>query len=91
MKTLQTNFHILEVKMNYQLEIKQIVDYPRCRIYREFIRNLMKDRSIRTNGCSYLFIISSFAPTQISGVHIGAWTESPTWSNQANGSVRPRS
>ena len=26
--------------MDYQLEIKQIVDYPRCRIYREFLRSL---------------------------------------------------
>lgn len=41
--------------MDYQLEIKQIVDYPRCRIYREFVRTLMKDSDIRTNGSSYLF------------------------------------
>ena len=41
--------------MDYQLEIKQTVDYPRCRIYREFIRTLMEDRNIRTNGSSYLF------------------------------------
>lgn len=41
--------------MDYQLEIKQVVDYPRCRIYREFIRSLMEDRDIRTNGSSYLF------------------------------------
>lgn len=41
--------------MDYQLEIKQIVDYPRCRIYREFMRSLMEDRDIRTNGSSYLF------------------------------------
>ena len=41
--------------MDYQLEIKQIVDYPRCRIYREFLRTLMKDSNIRTNGGSYLF------------------------------------
>lgn len=41
--------------MDYQLEIKQIVDYPRCRIYREFLQTLMKDRTIRTNGSSYLF------------------------------------
>ena len=41
--------------MDYQLEIKQIVDYPRCRIYREFIRTLMEDRNIRTKGSSYLF------------------------------------
>lgn len=50
--------------MDYQLEIKQIVDYPRCRIYREFLLTLMKDRTIRTNGSSYLFyymILCSFA------------------------------
>lgn len=41
--------------MDYQLQLKQIVDYPRCRIYREFIQSLMKDRDIRTTGCSYLF------------------------------------
>ena len=41
--------------MNYQLEIKQIVDFPRCRIYRDFLQTLMEDKSIRTNGSSYLF------------------------------------
>lgn len=41
--------------MNYQLEIKQIVDYPRCRIYREFLQNLMNDKSIRTTTDSYLY------------------------------------
>lgn len=41
--------------MNYQLQIKQIVDYPRNRIYREFIRDLMNDTSIRTTGNSLLF------------------------------------
>ena len=41
--------------MDYQLELKQIVDYPRCRIYCEFLRSLMADRDIRTNGSSYLF------------------------------------
>ena len=39
----------------YQLEIKQIVDYPRCRIYRKFVQTLIADRNIRTNGCSGLF------------------------------------
>ena len=50
--------------MKYQLEIKQLVDYPRCRIYRSFIRNLMEDRNIRTNGGSYLFyyiVLCSYA------------------------------
>lgn len=50
--------------VNYQLELKQIVDFPRCRIYREFIQTLMKDRSIRTNGGSCLFyflILCSYA------------------------------
>lgn len=29
------------VNMDYQIEIKQIVDYPRCRIYRNFLRDLI--------------------------------------------------
>ena len=40
---------------DYKLEIKQIVDYPKCRIYRQFIQSLIADRRIRTNGCSGLF------------------------------------
>ncbi|MDD2980519.1 MAG: helix-turn-helix domain-containing protein [Hespellia sp.] len=50
--------------MDYQLEVKQLVDYPRCRIYRDFIRTLMSDKNIRTSGCSYLFyyiLLCSFA------------------------------
>ena len=39
----------------YQLQIKQVVDYPRCRIYRQFVQSLMADRSIRTGGGSGLF------------------------------------
>ena len=39
----------------YRLEIKQIVDYPRCRMYRGFVQNLIAHRSIRTNGNSGLF------------------------------------
>lgn len=50
--------------MDYQIEIKQVVDYPRCRIYREFLRDLMKDRNLRTNGSSYLYyymVLCSYA------------------------------
>lgn len=50
--------------MDYQLEIKQIVDYPRCRIYRSFVRRLMQDVNIHTRGSSYLFfyiILCSYA------------------------------
>ena len=43
----------------YQLQIKQVVDYPRCRIYREFIHKLINDRSIRINGGSGLFHFTS--------------------------------
>lgn len=39
----------------YKLEIKQVVDYPRCRIYRQFIQTLVEDRNIRTSGGSGLF------------------------------------
>ena len=48
----------------YQLELKQIVDFPRCRIYRQFIRTLMEDRSIRVSGGSGLFyftVLCSYA------------------------------
>ena len=40
----------------YQLQIKQVVDYPRCRIYRQFVRFLMEDRSIRVSGGSGRFL-----------------------------------
>ena len=49
---------------NYQLELRQVVDYPRCRIYREFMQTLIADRSIRTGGCSGLFyyvVLCSYA------------------------------
>ncbi len=48
----------------YQLQIKQVVDYPRCRIYREFIHKLISDRSIRISGGSGLFhftVLCSYA------------------------------
>ncbi|RFZ77639.1 MarR family transcriptional regulator [Lacrimispora amygdalina] len=43
----------------YQLQIKQIVDYPRCRIYRQFIQSLINDRSIRISGGSGLFYFTA--------------------------------
>jgi len=49
---------------DYKLEIKQIVDYPRCRMYREFVQTLIEDRSIHTRGCSGLFhfvVLCSYA------------------------------
>lgn len=48
----------------YQLQIKQIVDYPRCRIYRQFVQSLINDRNLRTNGDSGLFyftVLCSYA------------------------------
>ena len=57
---------------DYQLELRQIVDYPRCRIYREFMQTLIADRSIRTGGCSGLFFMSFFAPMPTSEPLIGA-------------------
>lgn len=56
----------------YQLEIKQIVDDPRCRIYRQFVQTLMKDRSIRLGGSPGLFIIPSFAAMLIFAHHTSA-------------------
>ena len=48
----------------YQLQIKQVVDYPRCRIYRQFVQSLIKDRNLRTSGGSGLFyftVLCSYA------------------------------
>ncbi len=48
----------------YRLELKQIVDYPRCRIYRQFIQNLISDRSIRlgdSSGLFYYTVLCSYA------------------------------
>ena len=50
--------------MEYQLEVKQIVKYTRCRIYRDFMQDLIADREIRTNGESQLFaytVLCSYA------------------------------
>lgn len=48
----------------YQLQIQQVVDYPRCRIYRPFVQSLIKDRNLRVNGGSGLFyftVLCSYA------------------------------
>ena len=48
----------------YQLELKQIMDYPRCQIYRQFIGMLMNDKNIRINGSSGLYcftVLSCYA------------------------------
>lgn len=45
--------------MDYKLELKQIVAFPRCRIYRQFVNTLIDDRSIRTCGGSGLFYFIS--------------------------------
>ena len=58
---------------NYELQIKQIVNYPRCRIYRQFIQSLIKDRKLRTNGGSGLFyytVLCSYANFRTSYRHI---------------------
>ena len=43
---------------DYQLQIKQLVSYPRCRIYREFLQTLTADRGVRTSGRPGLFCFS---------------------------------
>ena len=47
---------------NYQLELRQIVDFPRCRIYREFAQA----------DAPVFFIMSFFAPMPTSDPRIGA-------------------
>lgn len=41
--------------MKYQLEVKQLVRFPYCRIYRSFVNSLIQDSQIRKNGKGLLF------------------------------------
>ncbi len=59
--------------MSYQLEIKQLLKFRHCRIYRRFIRELMRDMDLKTKGTSYLFfyvILCSYANFRTSYVRI---------------------
>lgn len=50
--------------LEYRLEIKQLVSYPRCRIYREMLQTLIADRGVRTSGRPGLFcytVLCSYA------------------------------
>lgn len=42
----------------YQLQVKQLVSYPWCRIYREMVQSLIADRGVRTSGHPGLFCFS---------------------------------
>lgn len=48
----------------YKLQIKQLVDYPRCRVYRDFLQSLISTGDLRLTGETFLFyymILCSFA------------------------------
>lgn len=54
----ERNYHGISI------ELKQIVELPHCRIYRDFIRSLITNKGIRTNGGSFLFyyiVLCSYA------------------------------
>ena len=60
-------------RMKYTLEIKQLLKFRHCRIYRSFIRELMRDMSLKTKGTSYLFfyvILCSYANFRTSYIRI---------------------
>lgn len=57
----------------YKLELKQIVDYPRCRVYRKFVQSLIGDKNIRTNGQTHLYyytVLCSYANFRTSYRHL---------------------
>ena len=57
---------------DYQLELRQVVDYPRCRIYREFMQTLMQTGAFAQADAPVFFIMSFFAPMPTSEPPIGA-------------------
>ena len=49
-------FFVLEENMEeYKLELKLVVDYPRCRMYRQFIQSLINNKNLRIGGESHLY------------------------------------
>ena len=66
-------FYMRRMCMSYKLEIKQLLKFRHCRIYRSFIRELMRDKNLKTKGNSYLFfyvILCSYANFRISYIQI---------------------
>ena len=66
-------FSMRRMCMSYKLEIKQLLKFRHCRIYRSFIRELMRDKNLKTKGNSYLFfyvILCSYANFRISYIQI---------------------
>ena len=59
--------------MNYKLELKQIVEFPRCRIYRDFIQTLITTKSIRTTGGSFLFYYLILDLTLVVNIYLILW------------------
>ncbi len=69
----------------YKLEVKQIAEYPRCRIYRDFIRKLIMNENIRVSSNSMLYfytVLCSYANFRSSyngvkchtyTIHLGEW------------------
>jgi len=39
----------------YKLELKQVVDYPRCRMYRQFVLGIVNNKNLRIGGESHLY------------------------------------
>ena len=59
-----TVLKVPQFRIRYTLEIKQIVDYPRVRIYRELIQKLLADESLSRRGDCRLFsfmVLCSYA------------------------------
>ena len=59
--------------MDYQIEIKQIVDYPRCRIYRNFLRDLMEGISEQTEVLLSTFQIRTFVQSSKNQVYLNLY------------------
>lgn len=54
----------------YKLELKQVVDYPRCRMYRQFIQGLIGNENLRMEGAADFTITLCFAVMRISELPI---------------------
>ena len=53
----------------YKLELKQIVDYPRCRMYRQFILNLIGNKVCESMEIA-ISIITPYYPATLISEHL---------------------
>lgn len=73
---------------DYQLQIRQLITYPRCRIYREFLQTLIETRTSTPTDVPVFFVIQTCALLPASAQRTCGWRGLATPSAQEGASAR---